>query len=65
LKSTNQTAAIIKTVLVFVFGLFATAFKFILNFLFSDADTEQKTRDPLSHDPSLDWGDTHDDGWID
>jgi len=49
----------------FVFGLFATAFKFILIFLFSDADTEQKTRDPLSHDPSLDWGDTHDDGWID
>ena len=68
MKYTIRITTFIKATMKFAFGLFVTIFSVVINFLFSDTDKKQEVHDSLSndqsHDHSLDWGDTHDDGWI-
>ena len=65
MKQINQITTFAKAVFKFAFGLIMV----VINYLFSDTDKKQEVHDSLSndqsHDHSLDWGDTHDDGWID
>ncbi len=65
MKKINKITTFTKALFKFAFGLIMG----VINFFFLDVENKTKVNDPLSndqsHDPSLDWGDTHDDGWID